>query len=230
MNVPQWAYRLGGTLRLNVVLRGDSASQRPVGLLLLVIHLHLGEVERALLHGRIAAARLVRRDQDVRKRILQEFLLVLAGLPASQNRGLSVLAGGASENQFRGGLVGAHYEVEVLHGHFARSAAAAGPHGTRVGLAPGKGRNLDFVLVRLILGLALDTVNLQKIIYCCHSFPPCMFGYLYSYPDRAAVGGSRTPTAPPPIHKLIPSSMPAIPLPGAAKPRARRVGSADAGS
>src|ERR1019366_2994447 len=135
-DVPQWVCGLRRTLRLQVVLRGDRAAQRPVGLLLLVIHLHRGVVEGGLLNGRVAASRLVRGDQDVRKRVLQELLLLLAGLPADQNRALDVLACGTRQNQLRGGLIDGHDEVKVLHGNFTPTATAAGSHRTGVRLAP----------------------------------------------------------------------------------------------
>jgi hypothetical protein len=54
--------------------------------------------------------------------------------------------------------------VEVLHLHFSGAAAAARGERTGVGLTPREGEELDFVLVRLVLGLALDGVDLQKII------------------------------------------------------------------
>src|SRR5450756_2233996 len=156
MNVPRCARRLAAVLFLQVVRLRKRTSESPVDFLLLVIDLDLAEVEGALLRGPLAASRLVRGDEDVKERVLQEFLLVLASLPAGQNCALDVVALCASEKQHWGSLVDAHGEVEVLHRHFATSAAAASPHGPLVGLAPGPGTELDFFPVSRVLGLSFD--------------------------------------------------------------------------
>src|ERR1035437_9639480 len=66
--------RLTGSLLFQIVRLRKRTFESPVDFLLLVIDLDLGEVEGALLHGRVATSRLVRGDENVKERVLQEFL------------------------------------------------------------------------------------------------------------------------------------------------------------
>src|SRR5919108_310729 len=123
-------------------------AQAAVGLLLLVLHLDLGEVHADRLDGkRIAAAgtaRLVAGDEEVGELDRQVVLLLApAGLAAGGQNRLDVVALRAPQHQLGARLVHLHGEVEVLHVHLARAAAAAAGVGAGVARAPAPGLQID---------------------------------------------------------------------------------------
>ena len=75
-----------------------------------------------------------------------------------------MLAGGAGQEQLGRCLVGPHDEVKVPHLDFARAAAAAMTVRARLGELELEGIHVDFSLVFVIMGFALDAVDLEKII------------------------------------------------------------------
>src|SRR5262249_20454356 len=119
----------------------DGGVEGAVGLLRLVGELDPGEVHGDLVGGDdVAVARaagLVAADQQLGHLDAEDLLLLLAGLAADQRALLDVPALGAGQHQLGRGLVVLHDEVEVLHGHLAGAAAAAGGERARLALAPG---------------------------------------------------------------------------------------------
>ena len=163
---PSWIAFLDRLVGLEVVAGLDGSAQTAVRHLLLVLVLDLGVVERAGLDRDLVALRrrprLVGGNQQVRELDLQEVVLPLAGLADDKGAFLDVLAAGAGLQQLGGRLVDLHGEVKVLHGDFARAAAAAAGMGTGLRLTPGEREHVDPVLVLVVLALAGDPLNLEK--------------------------------------------------------------------
>lgn len=96
-----------------------------------VFPLNLSEIQRALisrvdiLFTRGRAAQLVRTDHTIGHGHDQVFDLIAAGLTASQNGLLDVLARRTIQEQLRRRFVQPHGEVKVLHRYFARAQASA---------------------------------------------------------------------------------------------------------
>src|SRR5262249_7538333 len=111
-----------------------------------------------------ASPRLITADQKITHGDLQEFLLVFPCLAASQNSLLDVFTARASQRQLRACLVDLHNEVEVLHRNFAGSASATSCMGAGLGLTPRPALQGNLAFVFGILALALNAVDLQKII------------------------------------------------------------------
>src|SRR5262245_34291887 len=173
---PQGAAGLQLLAGLDVPAGLGGAAEAAVGLLLLVLDLDLREVQRDLV-GRQdvavpAAARLVRRDEQLLQLDHHERLLLAAGLPAGQGGLLDVLAAGAREHELGRGLAALHHEVEVLHRDLAGAAAAAAAVRTLLRLAPAPRLDVDLALVPLARGLAVDAVELQIIVNRRHTEPP----------------------------------------------------------
>src|SRR5262249_4115498 len=149
--------------RLEVVAGLHGRAEAAVRFLLLVLELDLAVIEADLVarhYAVTAASGLERGDQQVGQSDLEVLLLVLAGLPAGQDRLLEVDPGGASDHEFGRTLVALHDEVEVLHADLAGAAAAAARVRAGLALAPGPRLQVDLTLVLGVLGLALDAVDL----------------------------------------------------------------------
>ena len=84
---------------------------------------------------------------------------------------LNCVAVGAVLHQVRRGLVDVLGEGEVLHVDLAGAAPAAGMEGTGLAHAPGPGEDVDLFLVGLVLGLALDVVDLDEHVNSHFSTP-----------------------------------------------------------
>jgi hypothetical protein len=153
---------------MEVVARLRRAAERPVLVLLLVLDLHLGVAHRDLVErddvAVSRAARLIAGDEDVGELELQEILLPLAGLAGQQSRVREVMAVGARLHQLRRRFVDLHHEVEVLAVDFPGPVPASRVSGARVRLSPRPGLELDVILVLVVLALAVDCRDLQKIV------------------------------------------------------------------
>src|SRR5215207_3849878 len=59
--------------------------------------------------------------------------------------------------------------MEVLHSDLAGTASPAGMRAPCIGLAPRPAFELDLILKFVILGFALNSVDLQEVVDLCHS-------------------------------------------------------------
>src|SRR5262245_50733005 len=160
--------------------RRARAHRLPVETDLRVLHLDLPIVQRPALRGHTAltrAADLHRGDDHVGELVLHVGLLVPAGAAEREDGGGEVIAGGA-------GLAGLGRRLveQLLDGERAHVAAlpgegARGGHGPRDGLrdAPAEREDLDLVLVLGVVGLALDSIDLQVNVGR-HGTDPFCFG------------------------------------------------------
>src|SRR5512146_2513017 len=166
---PLWpCSRSARLLRLDVVALLDRAPKRAVRFLFLIFELRFREIERDLIQGnhvgRARPTRLVVRDEQVRERPLQIFLLLFAGFAAGENGALDVIAAGTSEEQLRTGLVHLHDKTEVMEGDLTGAHAAAGRGRAALLFAPAPGLDLNLAFVLGIRALAFYAINLQKIV------------------------------------------------------------------
>src|SRR5260370_36785254 len=99
-----------------------------------------------------------------------------------------------------------------MHAHLARGAAEVSGKRTCVRFAPRKGHDFDLLFVAFLQALTVYAINLQEIVYLCHSLPPVCIELRANTQTSA---------------KLSPGPW-VIPPPGAARPTTRRVGSAAA--
>ncbi|PAV66566.1 hypothetical protein WR25_01167 [Diploscapter pachys] len=140
-----------------------------VGFLRLVVDGDLGEVQGHVLGQAVVAARTAgaqRADDhlfEVDDQVLD--LAFTAGLAHRQLDLVDVLAAGAVSHQVGAGLVDVLGDRQVLDVDLARTAAAAQVHVAGLGHAPAPVQHVDFVLVGLVVGLALDVADLDENIY-----------------------------------------------------------------
>src|SRR5262249_10399875 len=149
--------------------RGTLARGLPVETDLRVLHLDLRVLQRPRLAWDAALARaadLDRGDQDVAELVLHVGLLVPAGAAEGEDRAGDVIARGA-------GLpgLGRRLVEELLDDQRAHVAALAGEGagggdgaGDGLGDAPAEREDLDLVLVLAVVGLALESVDLQEYV------------------------------------------------------------------
>ena len=153
----------------------DAGVERAVGLLPLVLHVDLGEVEGHLIRRddvtALGSARLVRADQNVLHLDHEVLLLALPGLARGERGVLDVLPGRARLHEGDACRVHAHHEVEVLHRDLAGAASATAGRPAGVRLAPAPRLDVDLVLVLRVGALALDAVELEEVVDLCHPAP-----------------------------------------------------------
>src|SRR5262245_35366198 len=176
--------------------RRARAHRLPVETDLRVLHLDLPIVQRPALRGHTAltrAADLHRGDHHVGELVLHVGLLVPAGAAEREHGGGEVIAGGAGL-----GSLGRRLVEQLLDGERAHVAALAG-EGARGGHGPGDGlrdapaerEDLDLVLVLGVVGLALDSIDLQEYVGWHGEDPFC---WEPGGPDYAEAASKRSAT------------------------------------
>src|SRR5581483_478619 len=116
-----------------------------------------------------------------------------------------VLAVRAEQHDVRRGRVDVLGDRDVVEARLAGATAAAVVERAGVRQAPGPGENVDLVLVRLVDGFALHTVELEKHVHCHECNPSVgksvdrLFYVCFSRPSPTATAtpGSRTRSRPP---------------------------------
>src|SRR5262249_5666623 len=149
--------------------RGALARGLPVETDLRVLHLDLRVLQRPRLVGHAAltgTADLDGRQQDVGELVLHVGLLVPAGAAEREDRTGEVVAGGAGLGGLRRGFVEELLDGEGGHVAALAGEGAGGGHGAgdRLVDTPAEGEDLDLVLVLAVVGLALESVDLQEYV------------------------------------------------------------------
>src|SRR6266545_2556376 len=133
-----------------------------------VLDLELGEVDRHVLREQVAAvARLLHAgDEDVVECDLEVLDRLLAGLADGNQTVGDVLAVAAVQHQRRRGLVQELRDGDVVDVDLARPVAAARMASGCLIHPPAKGFDMNLVLVLVVLGFALDAIQLEEHVDC----------------------------------------------------------------
>src|SRR5262245_1222766 len=152
----------------------DGRRERAVVLLHLVLEFDPGEVERELIGRQVArtvrAAGVERADDEVLERQDVD-LLLFPPLPADEQlRLVEVLAVRAGLHQLGACLAHPCRGLEVPEADLSGAGAAAVRGRTVVAGAPGEVLDLDRARTLAVEGLALDALDVQKLVGC-HGVP-----------------------------------------------------------
>lgn len=137
--------------------------------LFLVLDLDLGELDRAVFTDDVAAAGAALRDgrdQHVGHRVLEILERFLTGLADAEHRVREVLAVAAMQHEVRRTLVDVLGDAQVVNVHFAGAHAAAHVAITLLGHAEAVGKDVDPLLVALLVaGFAFERSDANEHVY-----------------------------------------------------------------